>query len=177
MRPRTRLGYIKWVLLENHCVHYRIFHYNFVSPGTHWDSKCESLSKKCEYGTWDVQVKKSLYIVFICFVTSCFLYNRKNFQLKENVFLCFFDQLRTVRKCLEIYFFHDIKLIIFNIRIFATLAYNIYSIHPGPDIFLCVWIWLCWSLTTHQPLWVILCRLPEKGRRETGDSRGDEREG
>ena len=25
---------------------------------------------------------------------------------------------------------------------------------------------LCWSLTTRQPLWVILCRLPEKGRRE-----------
>ena len=22
-----------------------------------------------------------------------------------------------------------------------------------------------WGLTTHQPLWVILCRLPEKGRR------------
>ena len=27
--------------------------------------------------------------------------------------------------------------------------------------------WLCWGLTTHQPLWVILCRLPEKGRKET----------
>ena len=26
---------------------------------------------------------------------------------------------------------------------------------------------LCWSLTTRQPLWVILCRLPEKGRKET----------
>ena len=25
---------------------------------------------------------------------------------------------------------------------------------------------LCWGLTTHQPLWVILCRLSEKGRRE-----------
>ena len=25
---------------------------------------------------------------------------------------------------------------------------------------------LCWSLTTRQPLWVILCRLPEKGRKE-----------
>ena len=24
---------------------------------------------------------------------------------------------------------------------------------------------LCWGLTTHQPLWVILCRLPEKGRK------------
>ena len=30
---------------------------------------------------------------------------------------------------------------------------------------------------TRQPLWVILCRLPEKGRRETEDSRKDEREG
>ena len=25
---------------------------------------------------------------------------------------------------------------------------------------------LCWGLTTHQPLWVNLCRLPEKGRKE-----------
>ena len=28
-----------------------------------------------------------------------------------------------------------------------------------------------------QHLWVILCRLPEKERREIGDSRGDKREG
>ena len=27
--------------------------------------------------------------------------------------------------------------------------------------------WLCWGLTTRQPLRVILCRLPEKGRKET----------
>ena len=26
---------------------------------------------------------------------------------------------------------------------------------------------LCWGLTIRQPLWVILCRLPEEGRRET----------
>ena len=26
--------------------------------------------------------------------------------------------------------------------------------------------WLSWVLTTCQPLWVILCRLPEKGRKE-----------
>ena len=26
--------------------------------------------------------------------------------------------------------------------------------------------WLCWGLTTLQPLRVILCRLPEKGRKE-----------
>ena len=26
--------------------------------------------------------------------------------------------------------------------------------------------WLSWGLTTRQPLWVILCRLPEKGRKE-----------
>ena len=25
---------------------------------------------------------------------------------------------------------------------------------------------LCWGLTTRQPLWVILCRLPVKGRKE-----------
>ena len=28
-------------------------------------------------------------------------------------------------------------------------------------------ILLCWGLTTPQPLWVILCHLPEKGRKET----------
>ena len=27
-------------------------------------------------------------------------------------------------------------------------------------------LWLCWGLTTRQPLRVILCRLPEKGRKE-----------
>ena len=25
---------------------------------------------------------------------------------------------------------------------------------------------LCWGLRTRQPLWVILCRLPERGRKE-----------
>ena len=25
---------------------------------------------------------------------------------------------------------------------------------------------VCWGLKTRQPLWVILCRLPENGRRE-----------
>ena len=65
MRPMTRLGYIKWVLLENHRVRYRIFHYNYVSPWTRWDLKCESQSKKCECGTRDVQVKKSLNMTFI----------------------------------------------------------------------------------------------------------------
>ena len=29
-----------------------------------------------------------------------------------------------------------------------------------------VQFWLCWGLTTRQPLRVILCRLPEKGRKE-----------
>ena len=37
--------------------------------------------------------------------------------------------------------------------------------------------WLIvFGLTTRRPLWAILCRLPEVGRREI-DSRGDEREG
>ena len=27
-------------------------------------------------------------------------------------------------------------------------------------------VFLCWGLTTRQPLRVILCRLPEKGRKE-----------
>ena len=36
---------------------------------------------------------------------------------------------------------------------------------------------MCWVLTTRQPLWVILCHLPEKGRKEIEDSREDERDG
>ena len=39
-----------------------------------------------------------------------------------------------------------------------------------PQTFKCpldiVYCLLCWGLTTRQPLWVILCRLPEKGRKE-----------
>ena len=31
------------------------------------------------------------------------------------------------------------------------------------------------GLTTRQPLWVILCRLPEKGRKEKGKKEGNER--
>ena len=35
-------------------------------------------------------------------------------------------------------------------------------------------IWLCWGLTAPQTLWVILCLLPEKGRKkDRRDSRGD----
>ena len=37
--------------------------------------------------------------------------------------------------------------------------------------------WLCWGLTTRQPLWVILCRLPEKKRKEIEEIKEDEREG
>ena len=41
------------------------------------------------------------------------------------------------------------------------LLFNFYSI---------IWSdntdWLCWCLTTRQPLWVILCHLKEKGRKE-----------
>ena len=47
----------------------------------------------------------------------------------------------------------------------------------GPDLFVLRFflpsqpngvkrIWLCWGLTTRQPFRVILCRLPEKGRKE-----------
>ena len=31
--------------------------------------------------------------------------------------------------------------------------------------------WLCWGLMTRQPLWVILCHLPEKGRKVIVDVR------
>ena len=33
-------------------------------------------------------------------------------------------------------------------------------------VYLFIYLWLWWSLTTRQQLWVILCRLPAKGRKE-----------
>ena len=35
---------------------------------------------------------------------------------------------------------------------------------------------MCWGLTKRQPLWVILCHLSEKGKRDRRDNRRDERE-
>ena len=46
-----------------------------------------------------------------------------------------------------------------NLGIKFTLRFFFLSVYIGH--------WLCWGLTTHQPLWVILCRLPEKGRKVT----------
>ena len=40
---------------------------------------------------------------------------------------------------------------------------NLVRIQPLVQKILCL---LCWGLTTRQPLRVILCRLPEKGRKE-----------
>ena len=40
-----------------------------------------------------------------------------------------------------------------------------------------VWAAVRLSVTTRQPFLIILCRLPEKGRRDRRDSRGDEGEG
>ena len=34
-------------------------------------------------------------------------------------------------------------------------------------VFVALIDWLSWGLTTRQPLWFILCRLLEKGRKET----------
>ena len=35
---------------------------------------------------------------------------------------------------------------------------------------------MCWGLTTRKTLWIILCRLTEKGRKDKGGSRRDKRE-
>ena len=43
----------------------------------------------------------------------------------------------------------------------------IYHTQPHPTRFFLTLTCLYWGLTTRQPLWVILCRLPEKGRKET----------
>ena len=47
------------------------------------------------------------------------------------------------------------------LHIYTTYIYSLESLHWGDSFF-----WLCWGLTTRQPLRVILCRLPEKGRKE-----------
>ena len=53
---------------------------------------------------------------------------------------------------------------------FATIIKRDYSkradFAPKLSKFFPVRFWLCWGLTTRQPLRVILCRLPEKGRKE-----------
>ena len=36
---------------------------------------------------------------------------------------------------------------------------------------------MCWGLMTCQPLWVILCRLPERGRKETEETAEEMKEG
>ena len=36
---------------------------------------------------------------------------------------------------------------------------------------------LCWGLMTHQPLWVILCHLPERGRKEIEEMVEEMKEG
>ena len=52
------------------------------------------------------------------------------------------------------------------------LLCHVRATKPRSDCFCCfcfffvVFFLLCWGLTTHQPLWVISCRLPEKGRKE-----------
>ena len=47
----------------------------------------------------------------------------------------------------------------------ALWSQNIHGMPEGPfseDLI----DWLCWGLAKSQPLWVILCRLPEKGRKD-----------
>ena len=46
---------------------------------------------------------------------------------------------------------------------FIVLGFNVYFLQITDFHTSCL---LCWGLTTRQPLWVILCRLPEKGRKE-----------
>ena len=48
----------------------------------------------------------------------------------------------------------------------VIFQYNLYFF-LDPSLNRVIYIdWLCWGLTTRQPLRAILCRLPEKGRKE-----------
>ena len=60
-------------------------------------------------------------------------------------------------------FFSDIKTI--KVGVSVCLLIHVWP-HPT---FLKPYVCLCWGLTTRQPLWVIFCRLPEKGRRDRRD--------
>ena len=59
----------------------------------------------------------------------------------------------------------DLHCLSFSIWIYINKAVWRTAIFPATEW---QWLidWLCWGLTTCQPLRVILCRLPEKGRKE-----------
>ena len=61
-------------------------------------------------------------------------------------------------------FFHELTINIWSKR----LSSNIYEIRLGMYLVASCFVLflLSWGLTTRRPLWVILCRLPEKGTRE-----------
>ena len=63
-----------------------------------------------------------------------------------------------VKQCINPFEFITEDYIFFEQHKYFQMIPN--SILPRIFFFL-----LCWGLTTHQPLWVILCRLPEKGRK------------
>ena len=57
------------------------------------------------------------------------------------------------------------KCHIFKQPNFSTEQHGLNYLTEGDPRNIHVKYWLCWGLTTSQPLWVILCRLPEKGRK------------
>ena len=49
---------------------------------------------------------------------------------------------------------------------FGLPDFSAFLMDSTPDSNFLFFFWLCWGLTTRQPLRVILCCLPEKGRKE-----------
>ena len=84
----------------------------------------------------------------------------------------------------EIHFYGNIfgneccRLMLYSLYIilneFIFLLYQVLTSHVLETIDFCKKLIVLGFNTTRQPLWVILCRLPEKGKRDNG---GDEREG
>ena len=82
--------------------------------------------------------------------------------------LCFEQKYEKYQSFLsENFQFLEVKFYIYlNRRVFLMAkgcsSKTIWMIFDGKHYV----FWLCWGLTTRQPLRVILCRLPEKGKGE-----------
>ena len=74
----------------------------------------------------------------------------KNVKLRDGVYAIEMSSLRLVWTKYESYILHT--------------SAAMYTFQKQFDLTLIDW--LSWGLTTRQPLWVILCRLPEKGRKK-----------
>ena len=65
----------------------------------------------------------------------------------------------------NICFCQEIRKILCGYPLLSVAMTLLWDSNPGPHDSKSVAL-ICWGLTICQPLWVILCRLPKKGRKE-----------